>query len=236
MQALVTPALEKLARNTASDPAKRHLLMTDRLTVTASVTSTNFDYYADLSTIMTTYGVMKDFLQQGTIYHTYTAKTFTADATTDRLSAASHGFPTGLKVRVSTSGTLPAGLTASTDYYVIATGASVFQLATSRANAFAGTAIDITDAGSGTHTCTAWEQDRLQWGTVQSAGLTNGLPVSYIYGWLVGDKLFTTVQSGTFSFTVPFIPTISTLPAKLENSLIDQMVELALGGKADEQS
>lgn len=56
------------------------------------------------------------------------------------------------RVQVSTTTTLPAGLSAATDYYVIKISDTQIKLATSYANAVAGTAIDITSTGSGTHT------------------------------------------------------------------------------------
>lgn len=56
------------------------------------------------------------------------------------------------RVQVSTTTTLPAGLSAATDYYVIKLSDTTIKLATSYANAVAGTAIDITSTGSGTHT------------------------------------------------------------------------------------
>jgi hypothetical protein len=62
---------------------------------------------------------------------------------------------TGTRVRVSTTTTLPAGLAAATDYYVIRLSDTTFSLATSYANAIAATAIDITSTGTGTHTV-AW--------------------------------------------------------------------------------
>ncbi len=83
-------------------------------------------------------------------------QTFTA-ATTDICTATAHGLKTGDKVRVSTSSALPAGLSASTTYFVIYLTADTFKLATTDANAVAGTAIDITDTGTGTHTVTGYE-------------------------------------------------------------------------------
>lgn len=84
-------------------------------------------------------------------------QTFTA-ATTDICTAAAHGFETGDRVQVSTSAAdLPAGLSASTTYYVIKLTADTFKLATTDALATAGTAVDITDAGTGTHTITGYE-------------------------------------------------------------------------------
>lgn len=83
--------------------------------------------------------------------------TFTADAGTDICTwTSSANLPsnilTGTRVRLTTTVTLPAGLALATDYYVIRLSDTTFSLATSYANAVAGTDIDITDAGTGTHT------------------------------------------------------------------------------------
>lgn len=83
--------------------------------------------------------------------------TFTADAGTDICTwTSTANIPsnvlTGTKVRLTTTVTLPAGLALATDYYVIKLSDTTFSLATSYANAVAGTAINITDAGTGTHT------------------------------------------------------------------------------------
>lgn len=50
---------------------------------------------------------------------------------------------------------IPGGLAALTDYYAISTGADTIRLAASRADAIAGTEIDLTSAGAGTLTLTA---------------------------------------------------------------------------------
>ena len=72
----------------------------------------------------------------------------------DTITITSHGLKTGLKVAATTSGTLPGGLSA-TDYWVIVSDSNTIKLATSAANAIAGTAIGITSAaGGGTHTLT----------------------------------------------------------------------------------
>lgn len=78
------------------------------------------------------------------------------------LIAANQEYTLGQIVQVATTGTLPTGLTAATNYYVIPitnylTG--TLNLATSLANAKAGTAIAITGVGSGTHTVQA--RDRI---------------------------------------------------------------------------
>ena len=71
------------------------------------------------------------------------------DTGTEKLTMADHQFQTGSLIRL-VGGDLPTGLAASTDYWVIRSDDDDFQLATSHANAIAGTAINITGAGSGT--------------------------------------------------------------------------------------
>lgn len=85
--------------------------------------------------------------------------TFTADASTDVCTWTStanipSNILTGTRVRLTTTTTLPGGLATATDYYVIKVSDTTFKLATTYANAVAGTAINITDAGTGTHTVT----------------------------------------------------------------------------------
>lgn len=60
-----------------------------------------------------------------------------------------HHLSTGSKLQFTT-GTPPAPLVALTDYYAIRVDQRYFKVATTRANAIAGTAINLTDAGSGT--------------------------------------------------------------------------------------
>lgn len=80
-------------------------------------------------------------------------KTFTATHGTDTFTAAAHGLNSGDgPFRVSSSTTLPAGLSATVDYWIIYVDANSFKLAESRALAGAGTAVAITDNGTGTHT------------------------------------------------------------------------------------
>jgi hypothetical protein len=83
--------------------------------------------------------------------------TFTADAGTDVCTHTSttsipSNLLTGTRVRCTTTTTLPAGLALATNYYYIRVSDTTYKLATSYANAVAGTQIDITDAGTGTHT------------------------------------------------------------------------------------
>lgn len=83
--------------------------------------------------------------------------TFTADASTDTCTYTSvtsipSNLVTGTRVRLTTTTTLPAPLATATDYYLIKVSDTSYKLATTNANALAGTAIDITNAGTGTHT------------------------------------------------------------------------------------
>ena len=78
--------------------------------------------------------------------------TFTADAGTDVCTHSNINLLPYTRVQLTTTTTLPAGLSLATDYYVIKLTDTTCSFATSYANAVAGTAINITDAGTGTHT------------------------------------------------------------------------------------
>lgn len=91
-----------------------------------------------------------------------TQRTFTADAPTN-VCTASGDIRTQAEidkgnnayyapVYLTSTGTLPAGLSTGTVYFVIYVSSTTFKLASSWANADAGTEINITDAGTGTHT------------------------------------------------------------------------------------
>lgn len=71
---------------------------------------------------------------------TATNATFTADAGTDVITSNGHNLENGDKVVLTTTGTLPAGLSLATGYFVINKTANTFQLATLPYRA----AIDIT--------------------------------------------------------------------------------------------
>lgn len=90
--------------------------------------------------------------EQATTNNLSAFSTFTADAGTDTITHSNINLMPYTKVQVSTTTTLPAGLSAATNYYVIKVTDTTCKLATSYANAVAGTQIDITDAGTGTHT------------------------------------------------------------------------------------
>lgn len=87
----------------------------------------------------------------------FTPAVFTATFSTSTFTLTAHGLFTGDgPLRPSnTGGALPAGLNAATNYWVIKIDANTFKLATSAANAFAGTNVTITDNGTGQQTLTA---------------------------------------------------------------------------------
>lgn len=109
--------------------------------------------------VASVYGTAKDGVlidawpNQGSL----AASTFTADAATDVVTAV-NSYPNEMAARFSTTGTLPAGLSAGVDYWLIRTGtpgsSKTSRVATSRDNAQAGVYVDITTAGTGTHTIT----------------------------------------------------------------------------------
>ena len=80
-----------------------------------------------------------------------TLTTVTATAATDVLAKAAHGLVTADPVTISAIGGGAAGLTTATRYWVIGIDTGTFKLATTRANAIAGTAIDVTSDSSGAH-------------------------------------------------------------------------------------
>lgn len=86
----------------------------------------------------------------------YASSTCTADAGTDIITV-SQSFTVGLAVKFTTTGTLPAPLAAGTTYYVSYVSGTSIKVATTLANAIAGTHLNITDAGSGTHSISATE-------------------------------------------------------------------------------
>jgi hypothetical protein len=101
-------------------------------------------------------------LTPGTSYATTTSKTFLdADVNTgtEVITITTHGFATGDRVQLTTTGVLPTNLSLLTDYWVTKTGTNTLTLSSTLALAFAGTAVNITAAaGGGTHTISLWQQ------------------------------------------------------------------------------
>lgn len=91
---------------------------------------------------------------------TAAAGTFTADASSDVITSSAdftwngHN-ATSRAVTFTTTVTLPAPLVAGTIYYLIGVTSTTYKVATTLDNAQAGTAIDITNTGTGVHTITS---------------------------------------------------------------------------------
>ena len=115
-------------------------------------------------------------------------QTFTTDYGTDeKLDINGHGFLNDDRVMVtSASQDLPAGSDSATVYYVVNKTTNDFELSLTSG----GSAINITDNGSGTHTARRWKQitlaevvslttGRVLTGTVAVSGLTSGTAMRY---------------------------------------------------------
>jgi hypothetical protein len=73
----------------------------------------------------------------------------------DTMTLTAHGHHTGDGPwQMTTTGAVPGGLALLTDYWSIRSTANAIKVAASLADAMAGTAIDLTSAGSGTNTIT----------------------------------------------------------------------------------
>jgi len=107
-----------------------------------------------------------------TITITPTTGTFAStdvNTTTDVITVGSTigaAIVTGRPISFTAGTTIPTGLTAGTVYYAIKVSSTTIKVATSYANAIAGTAVDITGAGSGTNTIYLGFNDNDEiWGT-----------------------------------------------------------------------
>lgn len=86
---------------------------------------------------------------------TVNSNTFTASSSSGLLLTFANDWQNFTKVRFTTTTTLPTGLSLSTDYWLVRVSATTARVATSFANAIAGTVVAYTDGGTGTHTLTA---------------------------------------------------------------------------------
>ncbi len=108
---------------------------------------------------------------------------FTADPATDLCAqtvasgARAKPLHLGDRLSFSSSGALPAGLDGAGPYYAIPLTETTFKVASSLSNARAGTAVDITSAGTGTHTLTRTHQPRY---TVNGAIALDQRPVDIV--------------------------------------------------------
>lgn len=95
---------------------------------------------------ITTYENLFDIVTD--FYGLDTGATFTVVTGDDTLEDVAHGLSNDDVVWLTTTGTLPAGLAIDTKYYVINKTDDDYQVSLT----LSGSAVDITDTGSGTHT------------------------------------------------------------------------------------
>lgn len=79
---------------------------------------------------------------------TSTSATFTADAGTNVITSGNHGLTDGKLIYMTTTGTLPGGLSTNTNYFIISSTTNTFKVSTISG----GSEVDITSTGTGTHT------------------------------------------------------------------------------------
>ena len=105
-------------------------------------------------------------------------------------TATAHGLKTGDRIQLTTTGTLPTGLSLLTNYYIIRAGADTMNFSDTLAHALAGTNKVVTSgAGSGTHT---W---------VLQPTTAGALTASSTYQYLVTNYNATTFQESQPSWT-----------------------------------
>lgn len=120
-----------------------------------------------------------------------TVAAFTAEADNDTCTATAHGLLTGDgPVQLTTNGDLPLGLATSTNYWIIKVDANNFKLAASLADAYEGTAVDITGDTTDTDNVVAVAA------TLRNAGIP-------AYQWLTAADILSLVFTETGTATLP---------------------------------
>lgn len=90
------------------------------------------------------------------------SRTFTSTAATPAVLTLAAGWDMqrGTPIRLTTTGTLPAGLALNTTYYWNRVSATTGNVSTTKANLDAATYVATSDTGTGTHTATLYLGDR----------------------------------------------------------------------------
>ncbi len=112
-------------------------------------------------------------------------------------NSSANGYAFGLIVQYTTSSALPTGLSTSTDYFVVPQSTTTFKLATSYANALAGTYIAYTNTGTGNQTATPTALATASCYLQGSFDETNWVTVPFTTTTITAD--------GSFSINVPNI-------------------------------
>ena len=146
-----------------------------------------------------TSGSAIDITSQGTLttasseHHSFLS--IPTEPGTDIIQSKGHGYQTGQKGQFTTTNTLPAGLSTATDYFIIKVDANSFKVASSLANAYAGTAVNITGYGTGRHTFVATLTETTEYAPHDGLGLGSQIRPSNVgSAW---DTLASRITTGT---------------------------------------
>lgn len=176
---------------------------TGSVTISAPGASVTLTPTSGTNWIMTTNG---DFVTSGVCPGTASTATVTITiATPGVITDTAHGFTGACPVVLTTSGALPTGLTAATVYWVVPSSitTNTYQLATTVANALAGTSIATSGTQSGTQTRTSGS-------TLSTGAAANITGLSLTQGdWdcratkssVLGASTSVTIMSGSISQT-----------------------------------
>lgn len=110
-----------------------------------------YQFPATIAPTLSTAALSRDQLNGVVDYYATSTVTITI-ATPGVVTWASHGLISGQILQLTTTGSLPTGLTASTTYFVTVVDANTFRLSTTIANARSATFINTSGTQSGTHT------------------------------------------------------------------------------------
>lgn len=147
-----------------------------------------------------------------------TSEGFVTDFAVDNNLDIARVYITGEKVQVATDNTLPSPLAASTDYYVIYVSDTEIVLATSLANAYAGTEITLLSDGVGNHTIdlfsvqvTSYQQETQDQYTVgRSDGISSWQKFDLQFLDVVEDTLEVTINSVSWDIVDSLVYSTST--------------------------
>ncbi len=124
------------------------------------------------------------------------------DITANTIAISNHGYLTGQALSLTSTGTLPAPLATSTEYFVIKVSDNSIKLASSLEDAEDGTPIDITNQGSSAAVNTA-DVEQIAGGSVKfqksAGGGPDGLPESE-WVWFDEGNAVNITADGSIAF------------------------------------
>lgn len=123
----------------------------DSAALTCAVTATVACSVTGLDSTQTYYFSVTAYDTGASLTSPFPAASGTANDVSDQLTMLSHGLTNGVRGVFSSSGTLPVGLDSVSEYFVYVIDANTFRVSLGTASA---EAVDLTTAGSGTHTFT----------------------------------------------------------------------------------